>query len=73
MAVNTRCSACGRRFSGVTGFDAHRAGRYAKPGRPHTRRCRSDAEMAAKGYTVDAKGVWRSERVSTYRPGDKAA
>jgi hypothetical protein len=47
------CANCGQGFGGVTLFDAHRVGD------PGDRRCLSVGEMAVRGWTQDAKGLWR--------------
>jgi ATP phosphoribosyltransferase regulatory subunit HisZ len=55
----TRCDACGKAFSGVSAFDTHRTGAYAKPAqkdqraKPSTRRCLSIKEMLAHGFAAE--------------------
>lgn len=51
-----KCEGCGARFSGLTAFDMHRAGDYAK--RNHTRHCLSAKDMRAKGMMVGNRGTW---------------
>jgi hypothetical protein len=48
----TKCGACGKEFSGVTAFDAHRTGTYNPP----TRRCLSTHEMLERGFAEETKG-----------------
>lgn len=52
------CGECGRRFGGLTGFDAHRADITKNP---YGWRCATDAELTAKGYSPDHRGWWRRE------------
>jgi hypothetical protein len=49
------CSRCGQVFGGVTGFDQHQV--TAGKGVDGTR-CLTPAEIAAKGYVLNAKQVW---------------
>lgn len=49
------CPACGLRFTATSTFDKHRVG----PFKPLMRRCLSEAELTAKGWAPDARGLWR--------------
>lgn len=53
-----QCAACERVFSSTTSFDAHRTGDYKDAPPDYGRRCRSDAELTARGLML-ADGVWR--------------
>jgi hypothetical protein len=53
------CSECGRRFTGLRGFDDHR---ITLRGVEYDWRCATDAELEAKGYAQDARGWWGSTR-----------
>lgn len=44
------CSACGKKFRGLSGFEAHRVGDYADIAPHYGRRCLEDAEFEVKGY-----------------------
>lgn len=48
-----RFGGCCKSFRSLTGFDKHRTGPY------ENRRCRTDEELLAKGWTVDANNTWR--------------
>jgi hypothetical protein len=48
------CSACGEYFNSVYAFDGHRTGDYSDG----TRRCLTPAELRAKGWTHNARGLW---------------
>lgn len=61
---------CGRRFGGLTGFDAHLIPEH-EDGSRHDRLCRcsdwdyrcvTDAELRTKGYSPDSRGWWRDQR-----------
>jgi hypothetical protein len=47
------CFACGQGFGGMTLFDGHRTGDQG------ARRCLTAAEMRARGWTQDPRGLWR--------------
>jgi len=47
-----RCSGCGRYFSSVASFDAHRLGDG------ESRHCLSEPAMRARGMVVNEKGYW---------------
>ena len=49
------CTACGKLFGSVTGFDKHRIGKYTIP---DTRRCLKEKELKEKGLTKNDKGVF---------------
>lgn len=53
-----QCGACGRVFSSLTAFDAHRTGDYRDDPPSYGRRCRSDAELTDRGLHL-SDGVWR--------------
>lgn len=53
-----QCAACGQFFSRVRVFDRHRVGPYGKKGESCGRRCLTSAEMAARGWHVNADGLW---------------
>lgn len=54
-----QCPSCGLFFNSVRAFDVHRIGRYGLPhGHPEGRRCRTEAEMLAKGMAVNGYGFW---------------
>ena len=48
------CSGCGYDFASLSAFDAHRTGSHR-----HGRRCLTDEELRARGYTLDRRGRWR--------------
>lgn len=49
------CTACGERFSRERSFDRHRVGSIG------ARRCLSEGEMLARGWTRNARGQWINE------------
>ena len=53
------CTGCGRVFGSLSAFDAHRVGKFAKPGRRSERRCMTDEEMDLSRLASDAGGVFR--------------
>lgn len=53
-----QCAACGQYFSRERVFNRHRVGPYGKKGQPCGRRCLTLAEMAARGWHVNAEGLW---------------
>jgi hypothetical protein len=58
-----QCNACGELFNSVTGFDWHRVGDYeTKNNRQGVVRCLTPAEMAAKGWSLNKRGMWITER-----------
>ena len=65
-----QCTTCGEYFNGVTPFDHHRVGSYAKPDQPNTRRCLTLAEMVAAGFIRNAAGFWcdRADPKHAMRP-----
>lgn len=56
-----QCPSCGDYFNGLSAFDYHRVGSYAKPGQPNTRRCLTMAEMEAAGFIRNAAGFWMTD------------
>lgn len=77
--MKSECTACGKIFNSVAGFDKHRTGEYGnftyapndrhrqRPvGRePITRRCMTTEEMQAIGMSQNGKGWWIA---SEYNP-----
>ena len=51
-----RCPTCGERFRSVAGFDMHRTGKHGV-----NRRCRTVAEMEARGMSRNPTGFWLTE------------
>jgi hypothetical protein len=49
-----RCPTCGLYFNSVSGFDRHRVGKIGSP----ERRCLTDTELGAAGWTRGPKGHW---------------
>jgi hypothetical protein len=67
------CGGCGKVFSGVSNFDAHRIGRFSIKkydaqgnfvGWTHGRRCMTDAEMA-KLFELDSNGYYTLKKRSS--------
>jgi hypothetical protein len=67
MRPRNLCRACGKDFTSVTGFDAHRVGKHGythseglkmDPAREDGRCCLLDVELAGLGYEQDADGRW---------------
>jgi hypothetical protein len=59
-AVNL-CTTCNQDFASVALFDSHRVGAHAYDWsleREDGRRCLHANEMAARGWTLDARGRW---------------
>lgn len=55
------CSVCSRMFGGETGYDLHRTGEFASPGKSNTRRCMTEAEMADAGLCYSAsRDEWQT-------------
>lgn len=54
-----KCESCGSRFTGLSAFDMHRTGEYAKRAR---RRCLTTAEMRASGMGQTDDGLWNTGR-----------
>ncbi len=50
------CGACGRRFTSLSGFDAHRV---RIPTTEYDWRCSTDEELGGRGL-VEIAGTWRS-------------
>ena len=48
------CTACGKIFKSLGGFDKHRAGSFAED----TRRCLTDEEMVAQGMLLNDQRQW---------------
>lgn len=48
------CGECGEYFNSVSAFDKHRTGNYSDG----TRRCLTQAELTAKGWAHNARGLW---------------
>lgn len=64
------CDACGERFTSISAFDEHRTGPFEQNGRPHQRRCRTAAEMIARGMVRNDRGYWttsKAGRLADYR------
>ena len=55
------CAACRELFRSVAAFDRHRTGKYGVD-----RRCRTAAEMLAKGMSRNAKGDWTTGALPTF-------
>jgi len=53
-----RCSACGEYFNSVVAFEKHRIGVHRIKGR----KCRSKAQMKARGMSVNHKGYWITQK-----------
>ncbi len=56
------CATCGLDFASLSAFDAHRIGTHAYPWsleRPDGRRCLTEDELRARGFTLDTRGRWR--------------
>lgn len=56
----TLCRACGKRFGGTSGFDAHRAGKFTNEHPSYGRYCLDDDALLAKGLVL-VDGVWRNK------------
>jgi hypothetical protein len=63
------CAVCGRRFGGLTGFDAHHVTVH-DDGSAHgsrcncsewSHRCLTDTELSERGLFRDERGTWRQE------------
>ena len=50
-----RFTACGLAFTSTNAFDKHRTGTFA----PNERRCRTEAELRARGFEPNDLGYWR--------------
>lgn len=50
------CSPCGEYFNSEKGFNMHRIGN------PGSRKCRSKAQMKARGMSVNHKGYWITQK-----------
>lgn len=69
--MRSLCRACGRAFSGATGFDAHRINCSEVAGPPkYGRGCITDAELEAIGYTL-RYGVWMAAEAFWVAQGDE--
>lgn len=72
-----QCTTCGHTFGGERGFDLHRVGEYAAPGKfADRRRCLSVDELLAAGLTQDARGIWRralAERFAAAKAKSRAS
>lgn len=54
------CGACGKRFSGLGGFDAHRVGRHTSEHPHYGRRCLGMFELSARAWSRSDPGdIWR--------------
>ena len=63
------CVECHQTFSGTTAGDKHRTGKHHLSTGPDRRRCLSTDEMAEKGMTQNARGVWGSGGTSPWAKG----
>lgn len=53
------CPTCLEWFGSVRAFERHRTGYFASPGTfQHNRRCYSEAELTAAGWTLNERGFW---------------
>lgn len=52
------CVSCKMKFSGLTGFDAHRTGKHSESEGPDRRRCRTPEEMRVLGYELK-NDIWK--------------
>lgn len=58
-----QCVACGMFFTSRREFDRHRTGDYARPGEwQGNRRCLTLAELLAKGWRTNERGLWMQGR-----------
>jgi hypothetical protein len=55
------CAACGELFNSEKPFAAHRVGDFDD----NTRRCLTPAEMAAKGWSLNKRGMWITAAMPT--------
>ena len=55
-----QCATCGEFFNSDTMFGRHRVGHYERGSTPSSRRCLSVAEMLAKGWARNRRGLWVS-------------
>lgn len=53
-----QCAACGEYFGALDTFDRHRVGDLAKD----RRRCLTEAEMVARGWSRNGRGFWLRHR-----------
>ena len=54
-----QCPTCFDYFGNVVGFDRHRVGAFARPGElAHKRRCRTPADLHARGWVRNERGFW---------------
>lgn len=57
------CVGCGLFFTSRREFDRHRIGSYAKPREwEGNRRCLTSAELQARGWRTNERGLWMQSR-----------
>lgn len=56
--MKMQCAACGKRFSGLSGFNTHRRGEYTNTPPDYGRRCLDSSALEARGFRPNARGVW---------------
>lgn len=54
----TSCSACGKDFNSLGGFEQHRVGKYTNEHPHYGRRCLTTEELVEMGM-VERGGTWR--------------
>lgn len=54
------CIECGRMFSSNSTFENHRAGKYTQTGPDYGRRCLTDEELRARGWS-NVTGAWKGK------------
>jgi len=52
------CTACGKVFNSESAFDRHRVGEFAGLGGASSRRCLTEAELLAGGWSRNGAGAW---------------
>ena len=62
-----QCSACLKYFKTDSAFDKHRTGSYPD------RRCLTDDELAAAGWSISIEGYWRKPAPKNAFAGRKRA
>lgn len=52
------CTSCGDLFNSESAFDRHRVGEFAGLGGTSSRRCLTEAELLAIGWSRNGAGAW---------------
>jgi hypothetical protein len=67
------CTACGDLFNSESAFDRHRVGAFAGISGLSSRRCLTEQELLAAGWSRNGAGAWITRPFLAITEGDKQA